>query len=91
MKRCLRMLVNVENWQSDWGLQIQKHAKKLEVEGLMQALDDHQLRIMICGESEKIDDFMDFLYDFFVTIEAQISDLEPFIKERDYRGIFRVI
>lgn len=91
MKRCLKMLVKIKNWQSDWSLQVQEHAKKLEIEGLMQILDEQQLRIMVCGESEKIDDFMDFLYDFFITINAQIGEVEPFIKERDYRGTFRVI
>lgn len=91
MKRCLKMLVNIDNWQSDWGSQIQKQAQKLEVEGMMQTVSQNELRIMICGQSEKLDEFVDYLYDFFATLQANISELEPFIKERDYRGTFRVI
>lgn len=91
MKRCLKMLVNVQTWQSDWGSKIQKEAQNFEIEGMMQAVDENELRIMICGESEKLDEFVDYLYDFFSSVEGQISELEPFIKERDYRGIFRVI
>jgi len=91
MKRCLKMIINTDQWDSDWGPQIQKQAKKLEIEGLMQAIDIHQMRVMICGEDHNLDDFVDYLYDFFSKIEADITDLEPFIKERDFRGIFRVI
>lgn len=91
MKRCLKMLVSLENWQSEWGLKIQKQAQKLAIEGMMQAVDENHLRIMVCGEGEKLDEFMDYLDDFFLKVDARISELEPFIKERDYRGIFRVI
>ena len=57
----------------------------------MQLVGDNQLRIVVCGKSEKLDDFIDYLYDFFLTINARVEELEPFIKERDYRGIFRII
>jgi acylphosphatase len=91
MNRCLKMIVLANNWQEAWSNQIQKEAQKLEIEGVMQAFDDEQMRIMICGKNEKLDDFVDYLYDFFEKHELVVQELEPFIKERDYRGIFRVI
>ena len=91
MKRCLKMLINSNNWQTLWSDQIQLKAKELEIEGLMQATSDSQLRIMVCGQDAKLDDFMDYLYDFLPTINASLNDLEPFIKDREFRGIFRVI
>ena len=91
MNRCLKMVIKADKWESRWSSDIQKQAKKLEIEGLMQALDDYQMRIMVCGKDEKLDDFIDYLYDFFISVDASIDELEPFIKERDYRGIFRVI
>ena len=91
MNRCLKMIITMDKWESSWNNDIQKQAKKFEIEGLMQLVGDNQLRIVVCGKSEKLDDFIDYLYDFFLTINARVEELEPFIKERDYRGIFRII
>lgn len=91
MNRCLKMVINIDKWETRWSDEIQKQAKKLEIEGVMQALDEHQMRIMICGKDAHLDEFIDYLYDFFIDRNVRIEELEPFIKERDYRGIFRVI
>jgi len=91
MNRCLKMLINIEKWEDRWGAQIQAQAKKLDIEGVMQALDGHQMRIMICGKDANLDEFVDYLYDFFISINVRVEELEPFIKERDFRGIFRVL
>lgn len=91
MNRCLKMTVKMAKWDSDWSTEVQKKAKKLEIEGLMQISDDAQITIMACGKDAQLDDFIDYLYDFLLSVNAQIEELEPFIKERDFRGIFRVI
>ena len=91
MNRCLKMVINIDKWDERWSAEIQKCAKKFEIEGVMQALDEHQMRIMICGKDANLDEFIDYLYDFFISINVRIQELEPFIKERDYRGIFRVL
>lgn len=91
MKRCLKMLIRIEQWDSRWSTDIQKQAQKYTIEGVMQILDSTQVRIMICAEDANLDDFIDYLYDFFIERKMQIEELEPFIKEKDYRGIFRVI
>lgn len=91
MKRCLKMLIKIDHWQNSWSSDIQNQAQKLQIEGVMQEVEDMQMRIMICGKNDQLDDFVDYLYDFFVDKKIEIQELEPFIKERDYRGIFRVI
>jgi acylphosphatase len=85
------MVINIDKWDAHWSDEIQEKAKKLGIEGVMQALDQHQMRIMICGKDALLDEFIDYLYDFFTDINVHVQELEPFIKERDYRGIFRVI
>ncbi len=91
MKRCLKMLIKIDQWQTSWSTDIQKQAQKLQIEGVMQTVEDMQMRIMICGKNDQLDDFVDYLYDIFMDKKIEIQELEPFIKERDYRGIFRVI
>ena len=91
MCRCLKILVNVENWQERLSQAVQKRAQKDSLEGQLQLVAHNQLKIVVCGREELVDEFIDYLYDLFVTIGADVEQLEPFIKERDYRGIFRVI
>lgn len=91
MCRCLKILVRVNGWQDKLSVAIQKQAKEDEIEGQMQLVGDNQLKIVICGKDDTVDDFIDYLYDLFLSVGASVEQLEPFIKERDYRGIFRVL
>lgn len=91
MGRCLRIMVKAEKWKDSWNSDIQKNAKKFEVEGVLQSAGDDVIKIVACSKDDQLDDFVDYLYDFFSTIGATVEELEPFINERDYRGIFRVI
>lgn len=91
MNRCLKMTVKMAKWEHAWSTEVQKHAQKLQIEGLMQIIDGAQINIMACGKDVNLDDFIDYLYDFLLSVNAQIEELEPFIKERDFRGIFRII
>lgn len=91
MGRCLRIMVKIEKWKDSWSSDIQKNAKKFEVEGVLQSAGSGMLKIVACSKNDELDDFVDFLYDFLSTAGAEVEELEPFIKERDYRGIFRVI
>lgn len=70
---------------------IQLVARKYPVEGTAQFIvQEGRVSIIICGNKQDIDDFIDELHDEapceFVDVE-----IEPFLKEKDYRGVFRVI
>lgn len=70
---------------------VQKNARKYTLEGTAQATSQTSAKIMICGEKDNIDGFLDVLHKGTKDVELDEIHIEPFIKEKDYRGIFRVI
>jgi len=70
---------------------IQQNARKFALEGSVQAQLPHTIKIIVVGTHEAIESFIDILHK--ESLKRSITDLEvePFLKDRDYRGIFRVI
>lgn len=69
---------------------MQKETKKLGLEGVGH-MQGEQLRIVICGARHALDAFLDVLHKDLEEIGTTVLEIEPFIKEKDYRGVFRVI
>jgi len=66
---------------------ILKYAMQHGLEGIAQAIADDKVKIVVCGEKKQVDAFLDE-----VQQEAIIGiEIEPFVKDKDYRGVFRVI
>ncbi len=91
MKRCLKMLVKIGSWEEKWNQEVQKQSQKLKIEGTMQLVGTSEIRIIACGDSVNLDEFIDSLYELFAKKNGQIIEQDPFVQERDYRGIFRII
>ena len=91
MSRCIRIVVKANKWKSSWDKNIQKQAEKFAVEGVLQSVGNDTFKIVACCKDDKLDDFVDYLYDLLDSIDAAVEELEPFIKKQDYRGVFRVI
>lgn len=91
MKKCLRITI-VANFFTDF-LQavVQKHARAHDLEGTAQYLSNDQVRIVVCGDKEAVDEFLDILHKGEKEWRADEITAEPFIKEKDYRGVFRII
>jgi len=70
---------------------IQKHARTLAIEGTVAIEEKDTIKIIICGQKEAIDKFVDALHKELAKISPKNLEIEPFIKEKDYRGVFRVI
>jgi acylphosphatase len=91
MNKCLKITFIAdlpENFLRDF---VQKYAKKHGIEGTVQVAGDDSIRIIACGKKEHVESFLDDIHKG--TAEVQFEDLivEPFLKDRDYRGVFRVI
>jgi acylphosphatase len=91
MKKCLK--INFISRRSEGDLQdfIQKSARKLSLEGTVQVVEPNEICIIACGSKDNIDEFLDIIHE---GVGAQVADgiqVEPFLKERDYRGIFRIL
>lgn len=71
---------------------IQQEAKKLNLEGMVQFFpSENRIKIIVCGGKDSVDDFVDALHRGTVKLATQNIQIEPFLKDRDYRGVFRVI
>lgn len=91
MRKCLKIHVTGKVQNVAYRAHAQKHAQALGIEGTAQNADDGSVVIYACGPADALDKFIDLLYKG--TPESQVADIsaEPFVNEKDFRGVFRVI
>lgn len=92
MKQCLKISFSLskKNEQILPSL-IQREARKLNLEGAAQVIDHQQVQIVACGSREAVEKLVDAIYKAHASEKALGVEVEPFIKDRDFRGVFRVI
>lgn len=91
MKQCMRITCMTGTAQDEVRGFIQKYAAQFDLEGLIQPLSGESVRVVVCGSHNAIENFMDILHHGIVEHMLQHFEIEPFLKDRDYRGVFRVI
>lgn len=91
VSKCIKITFTGKPKQDFLQKVIQKHAKTLQVEGLAQGSEDGQFKIIACGDGEKIDSFVDMIHKESVKAILKDIEIEPFLKDKDYRGVFRII
>ncbi len=91
MKQCLRISVYVQAYKDSFKDSIQKAAKKAGIEGTIQKVNEKEITVFACGVKTHIDVFLDELHKKVAARELEYLDIEPFLKDRDFRGVFRVI
>lgn len=90
MNKCLKINLVIKNGQGLLESFIQKNAKKCKVEGVA-FIAENQIKITACGTAENLDEFVDSLYKGHQDVKPSLIEVEPFLKDKDYRGIFRII
>jgi len=97
MLKCVRIVIsygkNISHHNKTLFSHIQNNAQSFSIEGSLQQPyndDKSEINIIACGSKTNIDNFMDTLYKELPNDEYHL-EIEPFIKEKDYRGVFRVI
>ena len=92
MNQCLRITFEVsrEKRQTVRSL-IQKEAKKFFLEGTVRVMPDSNLKVIACGNKIKMDMFLDSVLKEIENLRCDGLEIEPFLKDRDYRGVFRII
>jgi acylphosphatase len=69
----------------------QKQAEQFGIEGTAQNSDNGSVVIYASGFSEKLDEFIDSLYQGSSKSTVQDVIVEPLLTKKDFRGVFRVI
>jgi acylphosphatase len=92
MNQCLRIMFEVpsEKKKTIRSL-IQEEAKKLILEGTVRIMPGSNLKVIACGNKHKMDMFLDVVLKEVSKAQCDGLEIEPFLKDRDYRGVFRVI
>jgi acylphosphatase len=93
MYKSLRITLSASNIPTQFLKKfIQKKALELELEGTAQMVKpDAIIRIFVNGLKDQVDLFIDFLHKSPGNIEVASIEVEPFFKEKDYRGVFRIV
>lgn len=91
MYKCLKITFTAELPKGFLQKAIQGNAKKLNVEGVAQLLMDNFVRIIVCGSMDQVDSFLDYLYKEINSVQPNEFQIEPFLKDKDYRGVFRIL
>ncbi len=91
MKQCLRITFKLSRDSRPLHIKaIKQYAYKLEIEGTAHVLDD-TIKIVACGHKDQMDEFVDVVYKGTSGTCPDDVEVEPFVKEKEYRGVFRVI
>lgn len=92
MIKCLKIMLTADFLQGSLSAILQKHAQKLQLEGVAQVVGpENKISIIVCGSKEGVDEFLDFLHKDTSKWKLIDIEVEPFLTERRYRGVFRII
>jgi len=91
MKKCLKISLSGID-QEVFTQTIQKSGTKLGIEGTIQIVPiEKSYKIIVCGDKDDVDKFVDVLHKEAAQAGVVDVHIEPFVKVKDYRGVFRVI
>lgn len=91
MKQCMRISFTANMPKNFLDIFIKKHARRLLLEGTVQMVTDDTAHIAACGKKDRLDEFLDLLHKGTTKVKPHDISIEPFLKSKDYRGVFRVI
>ncbi len=92
MNKCLKIMLTAEFAQGSLANILAKHAQKLQLEGVAQIVGpDNKVSIVVCGSVDGVDEFLDLLHKDTPKWKLLDIEVEPFLTEKRYRGVFRII
>jgi len=91
MKKCVKILITMPIDQQFITDVVQGYARKLSLEGVAHIAQPDSIKIVVVGVKESIDQYIDLLHKESAHYKNSSLEVEPFIKDRDYRSVFRVI
>ncbi|MFA6065763.1 MAG: acylphosphatase [Candidatus Babeliaceae bacterium] len=91
MNKCVKIFVTAVIKDSFLHDFVQSNARKLSIEGSVVRPAPDKIKIVACGDKDNVDKFVDILHKEFIELGVQDIEVEPFLKDKDYRGVFRII
>jgi len=91
MSQCLRINFTMDVSKNFLQTFIQKNARSLQLEGTVQMERNNVIKLIICGKKDNLDQFVDLFHKRVAKEEFDNMEIEPFIRDKDFRGVFRII
>jgi acylphosphatase len=91
MKKCVKITFHIPPKKDFLHSFVQKHARSFGLEGVAQLQAPDMVKMVVFGEMDSIDNLLDLIHKEADKQKISQIEIEPYIKDRDYRGIFRVI
>lgn len=91
MKVCVKITFFIGSEKDFLRLYVLRSAKKNEVEGVAQTIENNRIMMIACGKKRDVDSFVDEIHEVSSKYKLDDISLEPYLKTKDYRGIFRVL
>lgn len=93
MNQCLHITFILDSSKEFLHAVVLKEARSLGIEGIAQMIsnDVKQVKVIACGDRESVEEFLDILHNELARDSIKDLEVEPFLKEKDFRGVFRVI
>ena len=91
MKKCVKLIFEVEQAQKVLESFVAEQADLWKIEGVGQQIKPGTIQIYICGQQEPVDDFIDSLYVGNDQVQLQNIKIETCPTDRSYRGVFRIV
>lgn len=91
MNKCIRFVIEGALPKDFLASHVLKQARHHHLEGIAQQLSENSVRILACGNADDLDNFLDELHRELHDLSVAPFDIIPFLKDRDFRGVFRII
>lgn len=91
MKKCLKITIISDAFDENFYENLKSAARGLSLEGTVQKISSGKIVILVCGKKDNVDALLDMIHQGFEGKSHEDIQVEPFLKEKDYRGIFRVL
>lgn len=91
MKKCLKIVIAGRGQEHAFYGLIQNHAQSCMVEGVLHNKEDGNIVVHACGTTEKLEAFIDKLYQGAANYTVTDLVAEPLQTPRDFRNSFRII
>jgi len=91
MNQCLKITFLIGDLKGFLSKYVRNSAVKLGLEGFAHLISEDQVKIVVCGHRDRIDEFVDVLYNGTSKFKIDNIEMESYIHNKDYRGIFRVV
>jgi acylphosphatase len=91
MSRCIKMTFALKRSDEKLFESIQKQARSCNLEGCIMASSPESVKLIACGTSSDLDNFLDHVDEIIAQQNGEHVEIDPFLKDKDYRGVFRIM